>query len=634
MTVRPLTTDHLQRGPVVYVRQSTLRQVREHTEGKRRQYELVGRARELGFASVDVIDDDLGRFGSGLQERPGFEKLVGRVCAGQVGGIFCLEASRLARNGRDWHHLIDRCALVGVLVFDGDGVYDPRLMNDRLLLGLKGSMSEYELGLLRQRSIASRDAKAARGKLRFRLVAGLVWDDTGIVKDPDARVRDAIALAFKKYAEFGSARQTWLWFKLESLELPVLCRGGSALRWKVPDYHNVLTLLRNPLYAGAYVFVRTGKRTTVRQGRARQSNGHKKSREDWNVLLQDNHEGYISWEEFLANQALLEANAHMKKRSEPKAGRGGRALLTGRVRCRRCGFMMRVSYSSRSGSSHRYFCRSRDFTDPDRPCIGVGGVKRDRAIATRMLEALSPEAIEAAEAAVTLAREQAADVAHATRRELEEARYEARLAARRYEAVDPDKRLVASELEARWEAGLQRVAALERSLSDREAHEESALPDVERLRTLGTRLPHIWNDPRTYTKLKQRIAQLLIREVVMDVDEEAAQSVAVVHWTGGRHTEVRVRRNRGPKQTRPDIDPDEVLQKMACTYSDGEIALTLNAARRGKRTTGSTWTEHRVRLLRHQLGCRSTMLRSSGQRQSAVMQPRHDLGSASGQCSG
>jgi len=585
----------------VYVRQSTLRQVREHTEGKRRQYELVEHARTLGFSSVNVIDDDLGRSGSGAQERPGFQKLVGSVCAGRVGGIFCLEASRLARNGRDWHHLIDLCALVGVLVFDGDGSYDPRLMNDRLLLGLKGSMSEYELGLLRQRSIASRDAKAARGELRFRLVAGFVWGDSGIVKDPDARVRDAISLAFRKYAEFGSARQTWLWFKLESLEMPVLVRGGTAIRWKIPDYHNLLTLLRNPLYAGAYAFGRTGKRTTVRQGRARQSHGHKKSLEDWSVLLHDNHEGYISWGEYLGNQALLEANAHMKKRAEPKAGRGGRALLTGRVRCRRCGFMMRVTYSSRSGGSHRYFCRSRDFKDPDRPCIGVGGVKLDRAIAARMLDALSPEAIEAAEAAVTQARERAAEVAHATRQELEEARYEARLAARRYEAVDPDKRLVASELEARWEAALQRVASLERTLEDREVQEEIALPDVERLRGLASRLPEIWNSPHTDNRLKQRIAQLLIREVVMDVDDEAAQNVAVVHWTGGQHTEVRVRRNRGPKQPRPDVDPAEVVRKMASSYSDGEIALTLNSARRGKRTVGCAWTEHRVRQVREKL---------------------------------
>ncbi len=598
-----LTSEHLLRGALVYVRQSTQRQVREHTEGRRRQYELVESARELGFVSVSVIDDDLGKSGSGFQERPGFQKLVAAVCAGTVGGVFCLEASRLARNGRDWHHLIDLCALVGVLVFDPDGVYDPRLMNDRLLLGLKGSMSEYELGLLRQRSLEARNTKAARGELRFRLAAGYVWTDGSIVKDPDARVSDAIAMAFKKYAELGSARQAWLWYKLEEVELPVLSRHGSELRWCVPAYHNLLTLLRNPLYAGAYAFGRTGKRTTVRDGRARQSNGHKKPMDDWSVLLHDHHEGYIGWEQFLGHQAMLNDNAHMKKRAQRKAGRGGRALLTGMVRCARCGFMMRVTYSSKAGTSHRYFCRSRDFKNPDQPCIGVGGVTMDRAIAARMMEALSPEAIDAAELAVLHAQERAEDTLNATRRELEEAQYEARLAARRYEAVDPDKRLVASELEARWETALQRAASLEGRLEARSHTEEvGCLPDISQLRTLARRLPEVWNAPTADTKLKQRVAQILIREVVLDVDVETCESVAIVHWTGGQHTEVRVRRRRGLKVTRPPLDGGEVVRQMAERYTDGEIALTLNRARRGTRTPGSTWSQLRVRQLRESLG--------------------------------
>ena len=597
-----LTSEHLLRGALVYVRQSTLRQVREHTEGRRRQYELVERARELGFASVAVIDEDMGKSGSGLQERPGFQKLVAAVCAGSVGGVFCLEASRLARNGRDWHHLIDLCALAGVLIFDPDGAYDPRLMNDRLMLGLKGSMSEYELGLLRQRSLEARNSKAARGELRFRLAAGYVWADGGIVKDPDARVSDAISMTFKKYAEFGSARQAWLWYKLEEVELPVLSRHGSRLLWRVPAYHNLLTLLRNPLYAGAYAFGRTGMRTTVRDGRARRSHGHKKPMDDWSVLLRDNHEGYIAWEQFLGHQAMLNDNAHMKKRAQRKAGRGGRALLTGMVRCARCGFMMRVTYSSKAATSHRYYCRSRDFKDPDQSCIGVGGVTMDRAVAARMVEALSPEAIDAAELAVLQAKERAEDTLNATRRELEEAQYEARLAARRYEAVDPDKRLVARELEARWETSLQRVALLEARLESRSGHKAEFLPDISQLRTLAKRLPEVWNAPTTDMKLKQRIAQILIREVVLDIDVDACESVAMVHWTGGQHTEVRVRRRRGLKVVKPALNADDVMRKMAERYSDGEIALTLNRARRGVRTPGSTWSQLRVRQLRESLG--------------------------------
>lgn len=598
-----LTNDHLQRGAMVYVRQSTLRQVREHTEGRRRQYELVERARDLGFASVSVIDDDQGKSGSGLQERPGFEKLVARVCAGEVGGVFCLEASRLARNGRDWHHLIDLCALVGVLVFDPDGVYDPRLMNDRLLLGLKGSMSEYELGLLRQRSLEARNAKAARGELRFRLAAGYIWADGRVVKDPDARVCEAISLAFAKYAELGSARQTWLWYRMKELEFPVLARRGRAseIQWSIPRYHNLLTFLRNPLYAGAYAFGRTGQRTTVKDGRARRTNGHKKPMGEWRVLLRDNHESYISWEQFLRHQALLSDNAHMKQRAQRKAGRGGRALLTGLVRCGRCGFMMRVTYSSRATGSHRYFCRSKDFSDPDRACVGIGGVSMDRAIAAHMVEALSPDAIDAAELAVSQAAERADDLRNALRLELEEARYDARLAARRYEAVDPDKRLVARELEARWETALQRIAELEEKLASHSPVQADPLPDIAQLRTLARRLPEVWNAPNADMKLKQRIAQILIKEVVFDIDDEACESVALVHWTGGRHTEVRVRRRRAPPKPKAALDPHDVVRRMAGRYLDGEIALTLNRARRGARTPEGTWSELRVRELRELL---------------------------------
>lgn len=261
---KKLTAAHIERGAVVYIRMSTVAQVHGHTEGRRRQYELVERARELGFATVDVIDEDLGRSGSGLEARPGFQKLVAAICSNAVGAVFCLEASRLARNGRDWHHLLDLCALVRVVLVDPEGTYDPRVMNDRLLLGLKGTMSEYELGLLRQRSLEARNSKAQRGQLRFGLPPGLVWMPNGkIDKDPDARIADAIQLVFKKFFELGTVRQAWMWLCHQELSLPVTRQGtqGTRVEWKTPAYHNVLTILRNPMYAGAYVFGRTGQRT-------------------------------------------------------------------------------------------------------------------------------------------------------------------------------------------------------------------------------------------------------------------------------------------------------------------------------------------------------------------------------------
>ena len=342
-----ITSKHLCRGAAVYIRQSTAAQVKDNTESQRRQYGLVETARDLGFASVTVIDDDLGRSGSGASDRPGFQKLAAAVCAGSIGAVMCIEASRLSRNGRDWHHLIDLCALAGSLVIDPDGVYDPRLINDRLLLGLKGTMSEYELSLLRQRGLAARDAKAGRGELRFTLPPGYCWSEAGRIEiDPDERVVGAVRLVFEKFRALGSCRQVYLWFVDSGLSLPVVRRnlGARRIEWRPAAYHTVHQILKSPIYAGAYAFGRTRARTRIVDGRARKTEGHRRPMDDWGVLLRDNHEGYITWEAFEQNQKMILENAHMKKRMSRKSARGGRALLSGMSRCGRCGRMMRVFY--------------------------------------------------------------------------------------------------------------------------------------------------------------------------------------------------------------------------------------------------------------------------------------------------
>jgi DNA invertase Pin-like site-specific DNA recombinase len=349
-----ITPDHLNRAAVVYVRQSTMAQVMGNLESQRRQYDLAGAAEKIGFRSVSVIDDDLGRSGSGSMDRPGFERLVAMVCSGDIGAVYCIEASRLARNGRDWHHLIDLCALAGTLVIDPDGAYDPRLVNDRLLLGLKGTMSEYELSLMRQRGIAARDSKARRGEYQFMLPPGFCWSEAGKIEtDPDQHVADTIRLVFAKFRELGSARQVFLWLRSAGIRMPVVLRNVDVCKliWKAPAYHTVMQILHNPLYAGAYAFGRHAQRTQITDGRARKINGLAKPREEWNVLLRDNHPGYISWQEYDDNQKLLLENAHMKKNCARKSARGGRALLTGLMRCGRCGRMMRVFYGSGKGNA-------------------------------------------------------------------------------------------------------------------------------------------------------------------------------------------------------------------------------------------------------------------------------------------
>lgn len=601
-----ITPDHLNRAAVVYVRQSTMAQVTGNLESQRRQYDLAGAAEAAGFRSVAVIDDDLGRSGSGSMERPGFERLVAMVCSGDVGAVYCIEASRLARNGRDWHHLIDLCALAGTLVIDPDGAYDPRFVNDRLLLGLKGTMSEYELSLMRQRGIAARDSKAKRGEFRFMLPPGFCWGEAGKIEiDPDEHVAAAIKLVFAKFRELGSARQVFLWLRSTDIKMPVVMRNVDVhkLIWKAPAYHTVMQILHNPLYAGAYAFGRHAQRTQITNGRARKVNGFSKPQAEWSVLLRDNHPGYISWQEFEDNQKLLLENAHMKKNCERKSARGGRALLTGLMRCGRCGRMMRVFYGMAKGNAHRYQCRGDDGHVGAGLCIGIGGLRIDRAVALQILEAVSDRAVEAAIFASDQIERSTNAVIAAVERDLESARYDVSLAARRYELVDPAKRHVARELEARWNGALERVAELERRIEELRA-EAAARPRIDRsvLMQLAHDLPSAWNAPSTDTRTKQRLIHILVREIVCDLDDASNEAVLLIHWAGGRHTEVRVARvktGRYPADRAPTAV--DALRKMAGRWPDRELAVSLNRMR-VKTSDGETWTTVKVRELRERLG--------------------------------
>jgi DNA invertase Pin-like site-specific DNA recombinase len=598
--------EHLRRGAIVYVRQSTPTQLTENRESQRRQYALVERARELGFGRVDIVDEDLGRSGSGLVERPGFQRVVAAVCSGEVGAVLSIEASRLARNGRDWHHLIDLCGLVGALVIDADGVYDPRLSNDRLLLGLKGTMSEFELSLLRQRSFEAIRSKASRGELEFCLPIGLCWTRAGKIElDPDRRVQEGIRLVFRKFETLGSARQVLLWFRRRKVTLPSATYGDPDRKpvWRLPSYNAIHTVLTNPLYAGAYAFGRTGDRTRVIDGKARKTRGHEKPREQWSVLIRDHHPGYVSWQAYERNQITLAENAHMKKRMAPKAGRGGRALLTGLLRCRRCGRMLHVTYVGPGGRTQRYNCRGANVNHGEATCISFGGLRPDQAVATALLDVVQPKAMEAALAAAERVAREQSDEQRAISMELEQARYDARLSARRYEGVDPDNRLVAAELEARWNASLVRVRELEARLE--EVAKESmrtATVDREDLLALSNDLPAVWNSDVADMRLKQRIVRMLIRELIADVDDGRSEIVLVIHWMGGRHTELRIPKNKtGHHGHVTSESATEVVRRMAGRWPDEQIAATLNRLRL-RTGTGNNWNDQRVYQLRRRLG--------------------------------
>ena len=467
-------------------------------------------------------------------------------------------------------------------------------------------MSEYELSLLRQRGLAARDSKAQRGELRFALPPGYCWNELGQMEiDPDERICEAIRMVFRKFRELGTARQVLLWVVQAQLQMPVMRQSslGARIEWQSPAYHTVLEILRHPVYAGAYVFGRTSQRTTIINGRAKKTTGHKKPMPEWSVLIRDHHPCYIGWEEFEQNQRMISENAHMQKRADRKSARGGRALLAGLVRCGRCGRMMRVFYGSRSGHAHRYQCRGSSDTAGGRICIGAGGIRVDRTVAGQILEAVSGHAIEAAIVAAERCSTTDHDVHLALAKELEAARYEASLAARRYELVDPAKRLVARELEGRWNAALERVDQLERRIHDLET-EAGRRPQIDReaLLALAHDLPAAWNAPGVNARTKQRLTRILIQEVVIDDDSKTNQIVLVIHWTGGRHTEVRVekvRAGRYPDDRYPSSV--EVMRTLGGQWPDRELAVTMNRMR-CKSSDGKSWTVVRVRELRERLG--------------------------------
>ena len=595
----------LNRKAVVYVRQSTQAQVQTNLESQRRQYELVDVARRRGFRNVEVIDDDLGRSASGMEARPGFDRLVAWLCAGEVGAVLCFDASRLARNGRDWHHLLELCGLVQARVIDLDGVYDPCRLNDRLLLGMKGSISEFELGVIRARMLDAARAKARRGELRISVPIGYIWHrEIGLGFDPDLRIQEAIRLIFVRFCELGSARQVLLSMTADQVHFPRPSDGKKlvAFDWTLIRYRNVISVLKNPFYAGAYAYGKSEKRTEIIDGRARKSYGHGKPFEEWEVLLKDHHEGYIDWGEFERNQKQLAANAYGKV-GGAKSGRGGRALLAGLLCCRRCGRRLVVSYSGRPPGQPVYRC--------DRPnlmlglprCMTFGGPRIDAAMTRELLRAVEPMAIEAALEAERRHMESQAEQQRIMELELQQARYEASLAERRYAACDPENRLIAAQLERSWEAALRRVQSCQARLEAVRTPDPAA--DAPDFAGLAEDLSSAWNAPGVTMRARQRPLRALVTDIIADVDEKAREVILTIHWRGGQHSQLRVRKPKsGEHGCRTSEEALAVMRSMATRWSDEDIAASLNrmAMPTGQ---GKTWTAHRVSSLRSVHGIRA-----------------------------
>jgi excisionase family DNA binding protein len=600
-----ITPDHLARSAYVYVRQSTTDQLLNNPESRRRQYDLATRARSLGWQNVIVIDDDLGRSGGG-QARPGFERLLAAICAEAAGAVLAIEASRLARNGRDWHTLLEFCAFVNCLIIDEDGIYDPRLVNDRLLLGMKGTFSELELSILRQRSQEALRLKAARGDLHTSVAMGYRRGaDDRLEQDPDLRIREALSLVFRKFGEIGSVRQLALWLRQERIDLPMVAYGpqGRVVQWGPPRYNTVHRLLTNPVYAGAYVFGRTGSRVRFEEGRKVITRGVTRRRDAWEVLIRDHHDGYISWEEYERNQRIIAGNANMKGAMVPGSVRNGGGLLVGVLRCGHCGRKLKVQHNGLRGVA-RYVCNDADINHATRTkCIAFGNMRVDAAVSAEVLRVISPLALDAALQLIADRERAGAERLRQSELALEQAGYEATRARRQYDAVDPDNRLVVGELERRWNERLAAVARLEDEIRCVREEQPAALSDDERaaLLALADDLPRLWNHPAASAETRKRILRTVLKEIVVTVEPDRLH--LMLHWQGGDHTRLEVVKNRvGQHRWKTDTATEELIRDLARMLPDQSIASVLN--RLGMRSAkGHTWTQVRVRNFRceHQI---------------------------------
>jgi DNA invertase Pin-like site-specific DNA recombinase len=611
-----ITSSHRSRAAVIYVRQSTLIQLERNTESTARQYDLVNRALQLGWPreAIRVVDADLGISGSVTGQRAGFEGMVAEVALGQVGIILALEASRLARDNAAWYRLLDLAGVCDTLVADADAVYHPALFGDRLLLGLMGIMSEAELHVLRARLEGGIKNKAARGELRRGLPVGLIWGETdGEIRfHPDEAVTGVIAATFGRFAVCGSVRATWLWLREQGLRWPLqkvayTRRGGGIpqITWVEPTYHAVHTTLTHPAYAGAYVYGRTRKERYLDPSGALRQRSRRLPRDQWEVLIPDHHPGFTDWDTYQANQARIGANIRPQAR-QPGTGavREGSALLQGLATCGTCGRKLAIFYAGPAKCVPNYYCQGSAELVDGRGArhMSVGGQGIDAAVAAAFLAALAPAALDAClQAARQL--EDGHDAALAQhQRQVEQARYQATRAERRYRAVDPDNRLVARGLEREWETALRELADAEAELARRQTARPKTLTPQEKqaILALGDDLGAVWDAPTTTDKDRKQLLRTLLDEVNITLrrDDPGPHAGLVLRWKGGAISELAVPLRRRQPAIRTDEDTIDLIRRLAVHYPDAIIAGILN--RQHRRTArGLSYTASRVQSLRY-----------------------------------
>jgi DNA invertase Pin-like site-specific DNA recombinase len=585
-----IQSPHLGRKACVYVRQSTSTQIMQHQESTERQYKLAERALELGWppTSIEVIDEDQGRSGRTAEHRSGFQRLMTEVSMGQVGVVLMLEASRLARNNSDWHRLIEICGLSRTLIADGGTVYDPREPNDRLLLGVKGTLSEAELFTLRTRLYEGRWNKARKGRLQMTLPVGYVAGSGGGWElDPDLQVRERLRFIFEAFGRLGVARRVVYELKRLGLEVPTRStrkEGYGALVWKAPTLSAVIRILTNPAYAGAYTYGRwsyTGSRRSKKNGKVL---ARPLPMEEWPVCLRDHHPAYLSWEQYVKNRQRLRENWNQDM-SRGAAGEGA-ALLQGIVYCGLCGRKMSIqNRAAREKRSPSYVCQ-RGYFDGDRHiCQSMTARPVDAGVVAAFLEAISPTRLEVAMRVAAEVEQNLAAQRRQWELQLEQARYEARAAQRKYDAVDADNRLVAAELERRWNEKLERVARLEQGYQQAEQDLNWNLSAEERVAIgeLSADLPAVWAAATTTNRERKELLRFAIETVQLDGVTRPGEIEVQIYWRSGVVTRLSVTRSaRGEGSLKTPEAAVALIQEMAPGSGYEEIAEELNA--RGLRT--------------------------------------------------
>lgn len=592
-----VTPAHLSLKAIVYLRQSSPKQVAQNIESQRLQYAMVERAQHLGFTNVETIDCDLGKSASvGAPDRAGFDHVIGSVARGEIGIVLGREVSRLSRTDKDWCHLLEVCQIFNTLIGDEDHVYDLSQIDDQLMLGIKGTMSVVEMKVLKMRMIRGQEEKARRGEMLKRLAAGYERDMDGqAVIVADTRVREAIASIFKKFRDVRTIRQTFQWFRDHDVELPVNPIRGNGLVWQIPTQAFVRDVLVNPFYAGAYVWGRRPTETVFVDGKLKKRQGALRPPQECRVFLPDHHEGYISWEVYEQNQSIIRGNNMNLETSEAMvAVRDGSGLLTGLLRCGHCGRKLHVRYWGGRGTNARYLCRG-DFDSGGEYCLGFGGSLVDRRIGEEILQVVSPMAIEASLKAIERLASTDDDQRQLLKRQLEQLEYDVQRAFEQYDEADPRNRLVASELERRWNVRLEELEQIRNDMAALDTQKPS-LTEAEqtRIHALGENFAGIWKE--CAGTLKKQIARTVIEEVIAS-DEDASTLRFVIHWRGGVHTELTMSRPKSSAGQKTSMESLEIIRKMAVRYGDDQIASVLN--RLGHRTgKGFRWNQTRVKTAR------------------------------------